>query len=264
MSIEGRERHLMRDAKRCDPEVVLWNRLAFLPQGEAQFGVDLGGGDRNVQDDAASDERFNLGEVLGRLPRIEGTVAQLATTGAGRRCSVTLESSRASAFAAKTSIATLVSTATRSPLFGVDALELTVDDLPQFLRVLERERAGHFRERSHLVLHVHGQRDLVMLDKAPGTAERPEGVFSNTAGMVSLMTTLLAGHESRDGIRRVVLQRRRPSGSDWHHRGFGMDPRGHGQNPRGINKPVFDEAKIGAKSGHRADQRTREPTGLAK
>ncbi|HZL93894.1 MAG TPA: protein kinase [Vicinamibacterales bacterium] len=37
--------------------------------------------DRDVQDDAASDERFDLREVLGRLPRIEGTVAQFADNG---------------------------------------------------------------------------------------------------------------------------------------------------------------------------------------
>ena len=71
MRIHGRKRHLMLDAQSRDPEVVLWNGLALLPQSEAQLGVDLGGGDRDVQNGAARDERFNLGEVLGRLPRIE-------------------------------------------------------------------------------------------------------------------------------------------------------------------------------------------------
>ena len=60
MSIDGRKRHLMLDAQSRDPEVVLWNGLALLPQSEAQFSVDLGGGDRDVQDGAASDERSTL------------------------------------------------------------------------------------------------------------------------------------------------------------------------------------------------------------
>lgn len=164
----------MLDAQSCDPKVVLWNGLALLPQSEAQFGVDLGSGDRDVQDRAASDQRFNLGEVLGRLPRIEGPYRSSPTTGAGRRCSLARESSRASAFAARTSIATLVSSATRSPLPGVDALELTIDDLPELLSVLRRERARNLGKGRRLQLDVHGQRDLVMLDQTLGTSERPK------------------------------------------------------------------------------------------
>ena len=120
----------MLDAQSRDPEVVLWNGLALLPQSEAQLGVDLGGGDRDVQNRAASDERLNLSEVLG--------------------------------------------SATRSPLPGVDALELTIDDLLELLSVLRRKRAGNLRERRRLHLDVHGQCDLVMLDKPFGAAERPE------------------------------------------------------------------------------------------
>ena len=48
----------------------------------------------------------------------------------------------------------------------VDALELTVDDLPELLSVLRRKRAGNLGERRHLHLNVHGQRDLVMLHQA--------------------------------------------------------------------------------------------------
>lgn len=79
--IDGRKRHLVLDAQSRDPEVVLWNRLALLPESEAQFSVNLGGGDRDVQDDAASHQRFNLGEVLAGFPRIEGAVAQFTDDG---------------------------------------------------------------------------------------------------------------------------------------------------------------------------------------
>jgi len=98
-------------------------------QGEAQFGVDLGGSDRDVHDGAASDVRFNLGEVLARRPRIEGAVAQLADNGRRQKMLVDACKQPGVGLCARTSIATLVSSATRSPLSGVDALELTVDDL---------------------------------------------------------------------------------------------------------------------------------------
>lgn len=63
---------------------------------------------------------------------------------------------------------------TRSPLPGVDALELTIDDLPEFLGVLSGQRARDLGKRRHLLFDIHCERDVVMLDQASGTAERPE------------------------------------------------------------------------------------------
>ena len=174
MRIDGRKRHLMLDAQSRDPEVVLWNGLALLPQSEAQLGVDLGGGDRDVQNGAASDERFNLGEVLGRLPRIEGTVAQLADN--GRRQKVLVDARKQPGVDLRGQDIDRDTRVERDSITTpwVDALELTIDDLPELLSVLRSKRAGNLRERRRLHLDVHGQRDLVVLGKALGTAERPE------------------------------------------------------------------------------------------
>jgi hypothetical protein len=69
---------MVLNAESCDPEVVLRNRLTLLLEVEAQPGVNLGRGSRDVQDLTPGDETFDLGEVLRRLARVDGTIAQLA------------------------------------------------------------------------------------------------------------------------------------------------------------------------------------------
>jgi hypothetical protein len=61
--IDGRKRHLVLDAQSRDPEVVLWNRLALLPESEAQFSVNLGGGDRDVR----TTQRVTSASTLARF-----------------------------------------------------------------------------------------------------------------------------------------------------------------------------------------------------
>jgi hypothetical protein len=72
-------------------------------------------------------------------------------------------------------MATLVSSATRSPLPCVDALELTSDNLPKLLIVLREREPDTSASADSCISTSTVRGDMVMLDKALGTAERPEG-----------------------------------------------------------------------------------------
>jgi hypothetical protein len=107
---------------------------------------------------------------------------------ADRMANIGLPGPETSAFADRTSIATFVSSATRSPLGGVVALELTTDSLSKLLSVLRGERARHLGKRRYLHLDVHRQRNVVMLTRPLGRRSDRNTPFSNTAGIVSLMS----------------------------------------------------------------------------
>lgn len=78
MSVDGSKRHLMFDAERRDPEIILGNRCALPLQLKTKVGIHGGRLRSDIQNLASVYQPLNLGEVVGHAPRIQRSVSQLA------------------------------------------------------------------------------------------------------------------------------------------------------------------------------------------
>jgi len=76
MAVEAGQRHLMFDAQRRNPEIILWNRLAFPFQVKSQSGIHGRRCRRDVQDAASIGQPFDFSQILGGAPGIERAVAK--------------------------------------------------------------------------------------------------------------------------------------------------------------------------------------------
>jgi hypothetical protein len=76
MAIHGSELHLVFHAQCRDPEVIFWNRLAFLFQVEPKSRIHLRGRKGDVQDAAAGYQPLHFCDVLFSAAGVQGTVSQ--------------------------------------------------------------------------------------------------------------------------------------------------------------------------------------------
>jgi hypothetical protein len=81
MAVECRQRNLMLDTERRDPQIVLGNRFARLFQAKPEPRINGGRRSRDIQNAASGDEHFDFGKILGDPPGIESAVSQFADDG---------------------------------------------------------------------------------------------------------------------------------------------------------------------------------------